>query len=86
MILIIAHYFIDIDDCAINPCQHGGTCKDGVNTHTCECAAGYVGANCDKGMSTYILYVVLCHMSFHVQVAGLVSCHQNIVQHVIMLY
>ena len=37
----------DIDECAPAPCQNGGACIDGVNTYTCECAAGYEGANCE---------------------------------------
>ena len=48
-----AHYESDgvachnIDDCLSEPCQNGGTCQDGLGTHTCECAAGYTGDNCE---------------------------------------
>jgi hypothetical protein len=32
-----------IDNCAGNPCGAGlGTCVNGINTHTCNCNAGYV--------------------------------------------
>ena len=27
-------------ECASNPCKNGGTCKDGINSFTCTCAAG----------------------------------------------
>ena len=37
----------DIDDCANDPCQNGGTCSDAVNGHTCACVDGYSGANCE---------------------------------------
>ncbi|MFT3771512.1 MAG: calcium-binding EGF-like domain-containing protein [Minicystis sp.] len=37
----------NIDDCASNPCQNGGTCTDGVNSYTCACPAGFTGTNCD---------------------------------------
>ncbi len=37
----------NIDDCASQPCQNGGTCTDGVDAYTCACAAGYEGTNCE---------------------------------------
>ena len=46
----------DIDDCEPNPCEHGGTCTDGVNSYTCECVDGYTGVNCETGM-TFIIYI-----------------------------
>lgn len=36
----------NIDDCAANPCQNGGTCADGVDSFTCTCATGYTGTTC----------------------------------------
>ena len=38
-----------IDDCEPNSCEHGGTCTDGVDSYTCECADGYTGVNCETG-------------------------------------
>ncbi len=38
---------INVDDCAPNPCQNGGTCTDGVNSYTCACPAGWTGTNCE---------------------------------------
>lgn len=41
---------VDIDDCASNPCQNGGSCIDLVNDFTCTgCIPGYTGKKCDKG-------------------------------------
>jgi VCBS repeat-containing protein len=37
---------VGIDDCPVNACLNGGTCKDEIDTYSCECAAGYEGENC----------------------------------------
>ena len=37
----------DINECSSNPCQYGGTCVDGINRYSCNCAAGYTGKNCN---------------------------------------
>lgn len=29
------------DECASNPCQHGGTCEDGFNRYICRCLDGF---------------------------------------------
>ena len=46
---------IDIDECASNPCQNGGSCVDGINLYTCNCNAGYAGYNCEIGNCTYTI-------------------------------
>jgi hypothetical protein len=38
----------NLDDCASNPCQNGGTCVDGVASYTCTCPAGWTGTNCQQ--------------------------------------
>ena len=38
--------FTDFDDCVGDPCENGGTCQDGANSYTCECADGFEGDNC----------------------------------------
>ena len=40
-------FISDIDDCVGIICQHGGTCRDGINTFTCDCVAGYEGPTCE---------------------------------------
>ena len=39
----------DIDECLTEPCQHDGTCTDGINGYTCTCQNGYTGVNCGTG-------------------------------------
>ncbi|KAM6954021.1 protein jagged-2b [Aplochiton taeniatus] len=36
----------NVNDCAINPCQNGGTCIDGVNSYQCICPDGWEGWLC----------------------------------------
>lgn len=40
----------DIDDCIHKPCLNNGTCLDGINDFTCQCAEGFRGRLCDMGM------------------------------------
>ena len=41
--------FPDIDDCVIHACANGASCVDGINTYSCNCAAGFSGTYCDIG-------------------------------------
>ena len=41
----------NIDDCAQQPCSHGGTCTDAVNNYTCACHAGYTGRACEDAVT-----------------------------------
>ena len=41
--------YLDIDECASDPCDNGGNCTDGENGYTCTCEDGYVGADCEYG-------------------------------------
>ena len=38
---------VDHNDCADNPCQNGGICKDGINDFTCNCNPGWKGRKCE---------------------------------------
>ncbi|XP_053329703.1 protein crumbs homolog 2 [Spea bombifrons] len=38
---------VDIDECASQPCQNGGTCTDLINGFSCHCVPGYTGVGCN---------------------------------------
>ena len=41
--------FTDIDECASNPCQNGGTCQElSVDGYLCTCPANFAGDNCQR--------------------------------------
>ena len=50
LIIIMSPLYTDIDECDSAPCQHNGTCVDGINLFDCHCAAGYNGSTCETGM------------------------------------
>ncbi|XP_035670173.1 fibropellin-1-like [Branchiostoma floridae] len=49
----------DRDDCAAVVCQNGGTCHDGEDSYTCECAVGYEGDHCERDIDD--CSSVICH-------------------------
>jgi len=36
----------NLDECASNPCQNGGTCYDLVDGYSCSCTPEYAGRTC----------------------------------------
>ena len=40
---------IDINECASQPCKHGGRCVDRPDGFHCVCAAGFSGVHCESG-------------------------------------
>lgn len=47
-------WIADIDDCNPDPCENEGVCKDGVFSHTCTCATGFTGDNCEVNIDDCI--------------------------------
>src|SRR6218665_838408 len=43
--------WINIDDCASQPCLNSGTCVDGVNSYTCACAPGFTSTRCEVNIN-----------------------------------
>ena len=43
-------FYLDIDECESRPCQHNGTCVDGIDRFDCHCATGYNGTTCETSM------------------------------------
>ena len=41
----------EIDECASNPCENGGSCVDDVGSFLCNCSAGYSDFVCSTGRS-----------------------------------
>jgi len=65
--LIIPFNSIDIDDCASNLCENGGTCIDGINGYTCNCIDGFIGENCQTGeLISNVFKKVLAGKAFEV--------------------
>nr|XP_020143666.1 sushi, nidogen and EGF-like domain-containing protein 1 isoform X2 [Microcebus murinus] len=42
---------LDVNECASQPCQNGGTCTHGVNSFSCRCPAGFGGPTCETAQS-----------------------------------
>lgn len=40
------------DECNSNPCQNGGTCRDGLARFDCDCLNGYIGRLCHDDRTT----------------------------------
>ena len=47
--LITFSYYIEIDECLHNPCQHGGLCTNLLAGYKCNCTIGYSGEDCQIG-------------------------------------
>ena len=41
----------DINECASNPCQNGGSCTNQVNSFSCVCPIGFSGTRCERKFS-----------------------------------
>ena len=55
-------YLPDIHHCYPNPCFYDGACIDGVDSYTCDCAAGYAGTDCEIGKWSFpFLNIIHAH-------------------------
>ena len=53
--------YLDIDECASNPCQNGGVCKDQINGFVCTCAGQFTGTLCEIGKMDRVLTWFACN-------------------------
>ncbi|KAI8512856.1 calcium ion binding [Branchiostoma belcheri] len=59
---------LDVDECASNPCQNGGTCLHGLNSYHCHCPIGYGGDNCQTDLD--LCAQVVCPFDWQCQDHG----------------
>ena len=55
---IFIFHFVDIDECASDPCQNGATCNDQVNGYNCTCMDGYNGTHCESGIYKIVSFML----------------------------
>ncbi|XP_030777942.1 coagulation factor VII isoform X7 [Rhinopithecus roxellana] len=49
--------YSDGDQCASNPCQNGGSCKDQLQSYICFCLPSFEGRNCEKNKDNQLICV-----------------------------
>ena len=49
LLFSVPSLFLDIDECASDPCKNGATCLDGIDRFQCQCPGGYRGRDCSIG-------------------------------------
>ena len=57
--------FADINYCAEDPCENGGSCHDDITGYSCSCPQGFTGYNCETGVYKYFVllsYWFLSHL------------------------
>ena len=54
-----AFFVSELDVCASNPCQHGGTCRVGLGDYYyCDCPSDVYGTNCGKKGFPFVFLLV----------------------------
>lgn len=50
--LLYSFPLADVDECAVNPCENGGTCSQGPpGTFECTCPVGFAGLQCETDIN-----------------------------------
>ena len=65
----ITYFVSDVEECSSDPCENGGTFIDGINGYSCQCVAGYTGANCETGSScrfSLFIKTFICSVFVHI--------------------
>lgn len=55
------------DVCAIEQCLNGGKCQITEHRHTCDCANGYLGENCQYGGIPNKFIIIFPHIKRYVR-------------------
>uniref|UniRef100_K1QKZ4 Putative fat-like cadherin-related tumor suppressor-like protein n=1 Tax=Magallana gigas TaxID=29159 RepID=K1QKZ4_MAGGI len=57
----------DINECASNPCQNGGTCFNNINSFSCSCPGHVYGTTCEYGKlrNNTHCYLLYYSISYH---------------------
>lgn len=59
LIYLTFFFFLDINECLSNPCQHGARCIDTPGSFQCICPPQWEGTLCDKGKAHSINLIQL---------------------------
>jgi hypothetical protein len=52
-----------LNKCRSSPCKNGGTCVNSPGKYVCQCPPGFIGVNCQTGMTHFALSLqclILC--------------------------
>ena len=53
-------FFVDVNECAKNPCKNGATCTNTHGSYKCTCDRRFTGKNCDQGLS--FVSIIISHL------------------------
>lgn len=53
-------FFVDVNECAKNPCKNGATCTNTHGSYKCTCDRRFTGKNCDQGLS--FVWIIISHL------------------------
>lgn len=53
-------FLSDVDECTLpsSPCKNGAECTNSLGEYSCQCSAGWTGADCDIGKLFFIVTVL----------------------------
>jgi collagen type VI alpha len=64
---VVAALCNDVNECASNPCQNGGSCVDDYGRYFCRCPATFTGNNCQMRCNTSLDVIFVLDISTSVQ-------------------